>query len=56
MKQVNLTLSVITYMYLVHQLKVLHGINSEFSKAFIGQFKGYAKVILNLSGGNYFII
>ena len=44
-----LTLSVISYLILVHQLRSLHGYDSKFSKAFKGYFKIYLTIALNLS-------
>jgi uncharacterized membrane protein len=44
-----LTLCVISYLILVHQLCILHGFNSEFSKAFRGHFKSYLTIALNLT-------
>jgi len=44
---ITLVLCVISYMLLVHQLRLLHGINSQFSKAFKGQFKSYLSIVLN---------
>lgn len=44
-----LTLSVLAYLILVHQLRCLHGYESEFSKAFKGYIKVYFTIALNLS-------
>jgi uncharacterized membrane protein len=44
-----LTLCVVSYLILVRQLRVLHGFNSEFSKAFKGNFKSYLTISLNLA-------
>lgn len=40
-----LTFSVISYLLLVHQLRVIHGYQSKFSKA----FKGYAKICATIA-------
>jgi len=44
-----LTLTVVSYLILVHQLRCLHGYNSKFSKAFKGYKKTYITIILNSS-------
>jgi uncharacterized membrane protein len=44
-----LTLSVFAYLILVHQLRCLHGYESDFSKAFKGYVKVYFTIALNLS-------
>jgi uncharacterized membrane protein len=44
---ITLVLCVISYMFLVHQLRLLHGVNSEFSTAFKRQFKSYLSIFLN---------
>lgn len=44
----TLTLSVISYLVLVSQLCKLHGLNSEFSRAFRGHHKSYISIGLNL--------
>lgn len=44
-----LTLVVISYMFLVHQLRLLNGVDSAFAKTFKENFKSYLTVILNLS-------
>ncbi|MFV5697402.1 TMEM175 family protein [Flavobacterium sp. ZT3R17] len=43
-----LTLCVISYMILVYQLRYLHGFDSDFSKAFKGNYKSYLTITLNL--------
>jgi len=43
-----LSLCVFSYLVLVRQLCFLHGINSEFSKAFRGRTKSYITLALNL--------
>ncbi|MEP6514477.1 MAG: TMEM175 family protein [Parafilimonas sp.] len=42
-----LTLSIVIYFLLVHQLVLLHGKNSDFAKAFKGQRKSYISLGLN---------
>jgi len=44
-----LTLCVVAYLLLVHQLRCLHGYNSDFSKAFKGYWKTYITIALNSS-------
>jgi uncharacterized membrane protein len=44
-----LTLCVISYLILVHQLRILHGFHSEFSRTFKGHFKSYLTIVLNLT-------
>lgn len=44
---VVLTLTVISYLILVHQLRCLHGHDSKFSKAFKGYKKTYFTIALN---------
>lgn len=44
-----LTLCVFAYLILVHQLRALHGYDSQFSKAFKGYTKIYLTIALNLS-------
>ena len=44
-----LTLCVVSYVILVHQLRHLHGFNSTFSKTFKGNKKSYLTIFLNLS-------
>jgi uncharacterized membrane protein len=44
-----LAMCVITYLLLVHQLRSLHGFDSDFSKAFKGYFKSYLTITLNLT-------
>lgn len=46
-----LTLSVFAYLILVHQLRCLHGYESQFSKTFKGYTKAYVTITLNLSAG-----
>jgi len=46
---ITLTLSVVAYLVLVHQLRCLHGYNSTFSKAFKGYWKIYMTIALNSS-------
>jgi len=43
-----LSLCVFSYLVLVRQLCILHGINSEFSKTFRGRTKSYITLALNL--------
>lgn len=42
-----LTSCVFAYLILVHQLRCLHGYDSEFSKAFKGYYKTYLTMALN---------
>jgi uncharacterized membrane protein len=44
-----LTLTVVSYLILVHQLRCLHGYDSIFSKAFKGYSKTYITIALNSS-------
>ncbi|MDP4201697.1 MAG: TMEM175 family protein [Bacteroidota bacterium] len=44
-----LTSSVFAYLLLVHQLRCLHGLESDFSKAFKGYIKVYWTIALNIS-------
>jgi len=44
---VILTLSVVSYLLLVHQLRILHGYDSKFSKSFKGYLKIYVTMALN---------
>jgi uncharacterized membrane protein len=46
---ITLTLSVLAYLILVHQLRCLHGLESNFSKAFKGYWKIYTTIALNLA-------
>ena len=46
---ITLTLSVIAYLILVHQLRCLHGYDSVFSKSFKGYWKIYLTIALNSS-------
>ena len=44
-----LTLCVVSYLILVQQLRVLHGSDSDFYKAFRGQSKSYITIALNIT-------
>ena len=44
---ISLTLSVVAYLILVHQLRCLHGYDSTFSKSFKGYWKIYITILLN---------